>query len=209
MGSTGTRVMPRLTIVLVVVSLTILADGMRYSEGHQDPCHRLHRCLSDHHTYVCGDTGRCDQCPDNQFCLSGKPRAAASPAPAPLSPAPTVTQPSAPGGTSVCFTPGGHCTDLIINAIGGAQTSMLVQAYSFTSAPIAKALLDAHKRGVPVQVILDKSQRTEKYSSADFLANQGVPTTIDAVHTIAHNKIIIDGETVITGSFKCATSSIV
>jgi phosphatidylserine/phosphatidylglycerophosphate/cardiolipin synthase-like enzyme len=38
-----------------------------------------------------------------------------------------------------------------------------VQAYSYTSAPIAKALLDAHKRGVKVQVILDKSQRTEKY----------------------------------------------
>jgi hypothetical protein len=36
---------------------------------------------------------------------------------------------------------------------------------------IAKALLDAHKRGVQVQVILDKSQRNEKYSSADFLAN--------------------------------------
>jgi phosphatidylserine/phosphatidylglycerophosphate/cardiolipin synthase-like enzyme len=37
---------------------------------------------------------------------------------------------------------------------------------------------------------------------ADFLANQGVPTKIDAEHAIAHNKIIIiDGETVITGSF--------
>jgi phosphatidylserine/phosphatidylglycerophosphate/cardiolipin synthase-like enzyme len=77
-----------------------------------------------------------------------------------------------------------------------------VQAYSFTSAPIAKALLDAHKRGVQVQVILDKSQRTEQYSAADFLANQGVPTMIDANHAIAHNKIIvIDGEAVITGSF--------
>jgi len=77
-----------------------------------------------------------------------------------------------------------------------------VQAYSFTSAPIAKALLDAHKRGVQVQVILDKSQRTEKYSSADFLANQGVSTMIDANHAIAHNKVIvIDGETVLTGSF--------
>jgi phosphatidylserine/phosphatidylglycerophosphate/cardiolipin synthase-like enzyme len=77
-----------------------------------------------------------------------------------------------------------------------------VQAYSFTSAPIAKALLDAHKRGVQVQVILDKSQRTEKYSSADFLANQGVPTRIDANHAISHNKVmIIDGETIITGSF--------
>lgn len=82
------------------------------------------------------------------------------------------------------------------------RTSILVQAYSFTSAPIAKALLDAHRRGVRVEVILDKSQRSEKYSSADFLANQGVPTMIDANHAISHNKVmIIDGEVVITGSF--------
>ena len=55
---------------------------------------------------------------------------------------------------------------------------------------------------VQVQVILDKSQRSEKYSSADFLANQGVPVVIDANHAIAHNKVIvIDGATVLTGSF--------
>jgi len=78
----------------------------------------------------------------------------------------------------------------------------LVQAYSFTSVTIAKALLEAHQRGVQIQIILDKSQRTEKYSSADFLANQGVPTRIDASHAIAHNKVIvIDGEMVLTGSF--------
>jgi phosphatidylserine/phosphatidylglycerophosphate/cardiolipin synthase-like enzyme len=53
-----------------------------------------------------------------------------------------------------------------------------------------------------VQVILDKSQRTEKYSPADFLANQRVPIMIDAEHAIARSKIIIiDGETIITGSF--------
>ena len=102
----------------------------------------------------------------------------------------------------MCFTPGGNCTDLIVNAVGGAKTSILVQAYSFTSAPIAKALLDAHKRGVRGEVILDRSQRTEKYSSADFLANQGVPTKIDAAPAMPYNKVIIvDGETVITGSF--------
>jgi phosphatidylserine/phosphatidylglycerophosphate/cardiolipin synthase-like enzyme len=45
-------------------------------------------------------------------------------------------------------------------------------------------------------------QRTEKYSSADYLAIQGVPTLIDANHAISHDKVmIIDGETVITGSF--------
>ena len=51
-------------------------------------------------------------------------------------------------------------------------------------------------------MLLPYSQRSEKYSSADFLANQGVPTMIDANHAIAHNKVIvIDGETVVTGSF--------
>jgi phosphatidylserine/phosphatidylglycerophosphate/cardiolipin synthase-like enzyme len=102
----------------------------------------------------------------------------------------------------VCFTPGGNCTSVIVQALSDAKRTILVQAYSFTSAPIAKALLDAHTRGVQVHVILDKSQRGEKYSSADFLANQGVLTKIDAAHAISHNKVmIIDGETVITGSF--------
>jgi phosphatidylserine/phosphatidylglycerophosphate/cardiolipin synthase-like enzyme len=63
-------------------------------------------------------------------------------------------------------------------------------------------LLEAHKRGVKVEVILDKSNLTEKYSSVNFLVNNGIPTRIDAAHAIAHNRImIIDGETVITGSF--------
>jgi phosphatidylserine/phosphatidylglycerophosphate/cardiolipin synthase-like enzyme len=187
LNHTINRSVQRISTVLVIVSLTLLISGIRQSDAHQDPCHRLHSCPSDHNTYVCGDKGRCDQCSDNQFCLAGKPRLAASPAPAPS--APTATQPSTSGGTTVCFTPGGNCTDLIINAVGGAKARILVQAYSFTSAPIAKALLDAHKRGVQVQVIPDRSQRTEKYSSADFLANQGVPTMIDANHAISHNKV--------------------
>jgi phosphatidylserine/phosphatidylglycerophosphate/cardiolipin synthase-like enzyme len=62
--------------------------------------------------------------------------------------------------------------------------------------------VNAHKRGVSVEVILDKSQRMEKYSSATFLGNSGIPTYIDAAYAIAHNKImIIDKQTVITGSF--------
>jgi len=73
---------------------------------------------------------------------------------------------------TVYFSPKGGCTEAIIKEIDKAKTSILVQAYSFTSAPIAKALLEAYKRGVRVEVMLDKSQRTEKYSSADFLANQ-------------------------------------
>jgi len=102
----------------------------------------------------------------------------------------------------VCFTPGGDCTDKIVDTIAAAQHTVLVQAYSFTSPAIAKALVDAKKRGVDVRVILDKSQRTERYSGADFLANNGVPVLIDAAHAIAHNKVmVIDGGVIITGSF--------
>ena len=103
---------------------------------------------------------------------------------------------------SVYFSPRGGCTDAIIKEVDKAKNTILVQAFSFTSAPIAKSLINAHKRGVKVEAILDKSQRKDKYCPADFLANSGIPTKIDSQHNIAHNKIIIiDGATLITGSF--------
>ena len=102
----------------------------------------------------------------------------------------------------VYFSPHGGATDAIIRELNKAKYTVLVQAYSFTSAAIARALLNAHKRRVKVEVILDKSKRTQNYSPATFLYNQGIPVRIDAQHAIAHNKVmIIDGETVITGSF--------
>jgi phosphatidylserine/phosphatidylglycerophosphate/cardiolipin synthase-like enzyme len=102
----------------------------------------------------------------------------------------------------LCFTPGGDCTDEIVEEIKHARSEIFLQAYSFTSKPIAQALVNAHKRGVNVTAILDKSQRSERYTSASFLANDRIPTYIDDKHAIAHNKIIIiDGTTTITGSF--------
>jgi phosphatidylserine/phosphatidylglycerophosphate/cardiolipin synthase-like enzyme len=111
----------------------------------------------------------------------------------------------------VFFSPKGECTEAIVRTIDAARSSIFVQAYSFTSAPIAEALVNAHRRGVQVRVILDKSQRTERYSSADFLRNAGVPTQIDDDHAIAHNKVmVVDQWKTITGSFnftKAAESS--
>jgi len=102
----------------------------------------------------------------------------------------------------IYFSPRGGCTEAIIKELDKAKTSIFVQAYSFTSAPIAKGLLNARKRGVKIGVILDKSQRRKQYSAADFVANSGILTKIDSQHAIAHNKvIIIDREIVITGSF--------
>jgi phosphatidylserine/phosphatidylglycerophosphate/cardiolipin synthase-like enzyme len=111
-------------------------------------------------------------------------------------------QTSIPEGIQVYFSPKGGATEAVVNALNHATNRILVQAYSFTSAPIAQSLVEARRRGVNVAVILDESQRTEKYSEADFLAHNNVPTLIDAQHAIAHNKVmIIDGYLVLTGSF--------
>jgi phosphatidylserine/phosphatidylglycerophosphate/cardiolipin synthase-like enzyme len=102
----------------------------------------------------------------------------------------------------VYFSPMGGCTDAIVQEISQAKQEILVQAYSFTSKDIAKALVAAHKRGVRTVIILDKSNQSKRYSAADFTFNMGIPTYIDAKHATAHNKVmIIDKETVITGSF--------
>ncbi len=109
---------------------------------------------------------------------------------------------------TVCFVPGEDCEGVIVAQINQARSVILVQAYSFTSMPIAKALVSAKQRGVSVQVILDKSQRSERYSGATFLANAGIRTLIDEQPSIAHSKvIIIDGTSVITGSFNFTRSA--
>jgi len=102
----------------------------------------------------------------------------------------------------VYFSPKGGCTEAIVRELKRATNSVRIQSYSFTSAPIAEAVVAAHRRGVKVTAVLDDSQESEKYSSATFLHNQGVETLTDAKHAIAHNKtMFVDGSTVITGSF--------
>lgn len=102
----------------------------------------------------------------------------------------------------VLFNPGGRCADAVIEEINNAKTEILVQAYDFTSVPIAEALVEAHKRGVFVQVIIDERKSKNRGSQSTFLANQKIPTFTDGAHSIAHNKVmLLDGRTLITGSF--------
>jgi len=115
---------------------------------------------------------------------------------------------SQPASWRVCFSPRGDCTRLIIETIAAARAGILVQAYSLTSRPIAQALIDAHQRGVSVAVLLDTSQRTERQALAAVLAEAAIPVFIDAAHRIAHNKVmVIDDDTVITGSFNFTRSA--
>jgi len=102
----------------------------------------------------------------------------------------------------VYFSPNGGATNAIVDEIDRAQREILIQAYTFTSVPIASALVSAKRRGITVEAILDKSNIKQGYSSITFLENAGIPVYIEDRVKIAHSKImIIDGREIITGSF--------
>lgn len=102
----------------------------------------------------------------------------------------------------VRFSPQGQCTQFILETIAKARETILVQAYTFTSLPIAEALIQAHRRGIDIRILVDRSQLTSKYTMVRRMRAQGIWVAIDVVPGIAHNKVmIIDDHHVLTGSF--------
>ncbi len=113
----------------------------------------------------------------------------------------------AQGTVQVAFTPGDNATGMIVAAIRQARRQILVQAFSFTSRDIARALIDARRRGVEVDLIADREQTAKlARGMVPKLAAGGVATWLDGEHASAHNKVmVIDAggadPVVITGSF--------
>ena len=87
----------------------------------------------------------------------------------------------------VGFSPDSSAERLVVRAIARAQREILVAEYSFTNKNIAKALVDALRRGVMVRALLDKSQRGERYTAATFLAHAGTDR-LDAHHHARHGE---------------------
>lgn len=105
------------------------------------------------------------------------------------------------------FSPGGTAQQVVIQAIASAQVSLDVAAYSFTSKPVATALLAAQARGVRVRVVADRKANS-KYTAVTYLANQGMPVRLNDRYAAMHHKfMIIDGRSVQAGSFNYSASA--
>lgn len=102
-----------------------------------------------------------------------------------------------------CFAPESDCAAFAIGAIDRAERQILVGAYGLTTgAGIVEALLRAHRRGVEVKLIADKTTPCGRNSGIDPLAGAGVPIWIDRSARIAHTKImVIDGALTLNGSY--------
>ena len=99
----------------------------------------------------------------------------------------------------------GKCEDLVLRDIERADKQILVAAYVFTNREIVKALTEAKKRGVDVQVKIDRKQAELDYTKpiVNALRRGKIPVkTIGMPETYhMHNKfLVIDEERVVTGS---------
>lgn len=109
----------------------------------------------------------------------------------------------------VGFSPGKTAQQIVVTAIKEAQRSIDIATYSFTSKPIALALVDAQNRGVNIRVVADKKSNERKYTAVTYLANHHVPVRFNDKYAIMHNKfMIVDGHSVETGSFNYTKSAI-
>jgi phosphatidylserine/phosphatidylglycerophosphate/cardiolipin synthase-like enzyme len=97
----------------------------------------------------------------------------------------------------------------VVKAIASAKSSICVAAYSFTSRPIAKALVAAHQAGVDVNVIVDHAQiEKDSHSVITYLVSEKIPVRADIVHTLQHDKyMVVDFKTVETGSFNYSAAA--
>ena len=114
--------------------------------------------------------------------------------------APRVVEPEQSRPWAVYFSPGGGAAQAVVEAVGRAGHSVLVQAAALSSPQITKSLVDAQHRGVKVEVILDRKHAKGRTSSADALARDGLTVLIDRAHPANSNVMVIDAEVVVTGS---------
>lgn len=116
--------------------------------------------------------------------------------------APAFASPFYPAEAAVFFSPKGGAEAAIVRSIDDAKSRIRMQAFLFSNKKITQALIRAHQRGVKVDVIIDQRMPKKKPNTTQDLIKAGVPTFFDTAHRTAHDKvIIIDADTVLTGSF--------
>jgi phosphatidylserine/phosphatidylglycerophosphate/cardiolipin synthase-like enzyme len=117
-----------------------------------------------------------------------------------------------------CFSPQGKCSAHILREIEQAKKELLVAVYAFTSDDLAQALVQAKKRGVVVQVVVDREfDQANERSKGKFFDAQRIPlrrisglkgkaTEKDA--GLMHQKFaVIDRRIVFTGSYNWTYSA--
>ncbi len=120
----------------------------------------------------------------------------------------TSSSPADSQTAEVFFSPGDACRGRIATLLGRARKSAQICVFTITDDRLAQPILEAHKRGVTVQIITDNDKAHDKGSDAAKLRDAGVPVRVDrSEHHMHHKYAIFDGDTLLTGSYNWTRSA--
>jgi phosphatidylserine/phosphatidylglycerophosphate/cardiolipin synthase-like enzyme len=108
------------------------------------------------------------------------------------------------GGSAmqVLFAAEDEVADHLVPLIEGARESLRIMAFSFTHDEMGAAVLERARAGVEVRAIFETRGSEVEYSEMPRLYCAGVPVRQDGNPGTFHHKVlVIDGQTVVTGSF--------
>jgi phosphatidylserine/phosphatidylglycerophosphate/cardiolipin synthase-like enzyme len=110
----------------------------------------------------------------------------------------------------VYFSPDDGVAAHLIDTLATARQSICFLAFSFTSDDIGDALLARAEAGVTVAGVFETSQYKSNGKSSEFdrLRTAGLDVWLDANPRNLHHKVfVIDGQTVITGSYNFSANA--
>lgn len=113
----------------------------------------------------------------------------------------------ATGSVEVAFSPWDDTEALLLRTLESAKSAIYVQAYVFTSRKLARALIEARRRGITVEVLADREMSLNgRASRIPQLVEEGIPVRLEFRYSAAHNKVILvdpllPGNAVVTGSY--------
>jgi phosphatidylserine/phosphatidylglycerophosphate/cardiolipin synthase-like enzyme len=100
------------------------------------------------------------------------------------------------------FTPADNATDAINTRLKQAKTSIHFMAFSFTEDTTGQVILDRAKAGVEVRGVFENTGSDTEYSEFGRMQKAKLDVLQDGNPYLMHHKIfIIDGQTVVVGSF--------
>lgn len=90
----------------------------------------------------------------------------------------------------------------IERAIRSAKKSVKVAMFTWTNKDLAQAVIDVRKRGISVEVVMDRQQANGASGKiADLLLKRDIPVRVSNGPGLLHHKFVyIDGTTLISGS---------
>lgn len=118
-----------------------------------------------------------------------------------------VEQPKVQAST-VFFSPGEYCLNAIVSQIESARKTLDICVFTISDDRISDAIVDRHESRVRVRILTDNEKLMDVGSDIERLVRAGIPVRVDRTqHHMHHKFAVIDGTTVVTGSYNWTRSA--